>query len=180
MSTRICNICNVEKPIEEFRLCRTKYRYKKCKKCTNTTYCKICNKKAGGKKKCARCYDEARGVVREFKCRKHSLESWLKMLLRSTKLSGKTRNRPVKENDLDFDLLLGLWEKQNGLCAITNMAMNTQSTDITSASVDRIDPLRGYLKGNVMLTCQWVNMGRNRTEMEKFKAILKTLDFSQF
>jgi hypothetical protein len=102
------------------------------------------------------------------------------MLLRSTKLSGKTRNRPVKENDLDFDLLLGLWEKQNGLCAITNMAMNTQSTDITSASVDRIDPLRGYLKGNVMLTCQWVNMGRNRTEMEKFKAILKTLDFSQF
>lgn len=71
------------------------------------------------------------------------------------------RSRSLKNNipfDLSSDHLPLLWAKQNGICALTGDAMNVDSRPMRfRASVDRIDPSKGYTKDNVQLVCWYAN-----------------------
>ena len=66
--------------------------------------------------------------------------------MRSLHLSARKRN-------IDFDVnskyLFEIWEKQDGKCAYTGKSL---SLGKGKASLDRIDPKRGYVQNNV----QWV------------------------
>ncbi len=173
---KTCIKCQKLKKYEEFRISSgydrngDKKRMTVCKECFNNTLCVKCNLKSFGAKTCYRC-----GNIKNPKRKRNKLatkQAWLKQCLRSTKLGSNVRNRPVKENDLTLEFLHELWDKQNGRCAVTGLVLLTMSTNICSASIDRVDPDIGYLQSNVILTCQWVNMGRNRTSIEDFKKIL--------
>lgn len=62
--------------------------------------------------------------------------------------------------DLDHPFIKSLWESQNGLCALTHLPMTSIQTlgrIPTNVSIDRIDPHKGYTKGNVRLVCMAVN-----------------------
>lgn len=169
METKICKKCGIDKPLDQFWRSRAKYRRTVCAECMAKTAC-ACGRKSSGQEKCRSCR-----IGRDWKNRIHSLSAWLNQCLRSTKYaspSRKARHYRVKENDLDTEYLLDLWEKQSGKCAVTGMEMATQSGNIRSASIDRIDPTLGYLRSNVMLTCQWANLGRGRATIEEFREIL--------
>lgn len=62
------------------------------------------------------------------------------------------------------DYLMELFEKQAGVCAISGIAMTWSRGKIepTSMSIDKIEPERGYIEGNVRLVCYAVNMFRGR------------------
>lgn len=70
----------------------------------------------------------------------------------------------ARKNGLDCDInaefLTTLLEEQGGLCAITQTPLTFtkgQGHIATNASVDRIDPMRGYTKDNVQLVAHQVN-----------------------
>ena len=82
----------------------------------------------------------------------------------------KARNRPGA-TDLDLECLRALWEEQQGRCALSNLDMvlprNTAAYDRMTreprkASLDRIDPARGYVRGNVRFVTLLGNLARNR------------------
>lgn len=66
------------------------------------------------------------------------------------------------EFDLTLEYLWELYKKQNGKCAITGVEITLfpdhNHTRSQTASPDRIDSLKGYIKGNV----QWVHKRINR------------------
>jgi len=76
-------------------------------------------------------------------------------LIRNFKGGAKVRN---KEWDLDIIYLGDLWEMQKGKCAYTGWELEIgENGHIKTASLDRIDSSKGYIRGNV----QWVHKNVN-------------------
>lgn len=77
----------------------------------------------------------------------------------------KSRNRKKGkyECDLDEDFLKDLWGKQNGKCPISGVNIQIKKGKNTpfTASLDRIDSNKGYVKGNVQFVAYSVNLAKN-------------------
>ena len=83
------------------------------------------------------------------------------------------RNRKY-DFDLDEKYLQYLWDDQEGLCALTNKPLllrEGQKGELTpyTASVDRIDNTKGYIKGNVQWVCYSANLAKQRFSDEEIK-----------
>jgi hypothetical protein len=123
-----CFECNQFKIIDEFK----KYSYNLCQKCANLL---------------SNIYE-------------NSPRGSFKILIKSSKRSTEHRkkiNNTKRDNsyDIDFDYLVELFNKQNGLCAISGLPIqfgNTINTNWT-CSIERIDVFKGYVKENISLIC---------------------------
>ena len=78
----------------------------------------------------------------------------------------KVKNNAEKKNldfNLDDDYLWDLFEKQNKLCVLTGIPINIIQHSIRinyqnqTASIDRIDSSKGYIKGNVRWVHKYIN-----------------------
>jgi hypothetical protein len=85
--------------------------------------------------------------------------------LRNAKTHTKKCNRDIL---ITLQDLQEIWNKQNGLCAVTNIPMlnktlskSTISKSPYQASLDRIDCSKGYTKNNVRFVCYMFNIARN-------------------
>lgn len=68
--------------------------------------------------------------------------------------------RKEEKQDIPIDYLMDLWESQKGLCALSGVPMTHirgQGNVGTNISIDKIDPNKGYLKGNIQLVCRVIN-----------------------
>lgn len=79
----------------------------------------------------------------------------------------------AKKDGISFDLtpryLTELYHSQNGLCYYTEEPMRIDCDRVTpdSMSLDRLDPTKGYVEGNVVLCQTSMNaMKQDRTEAE--------------
>lgn len=178
MNEKICNTCKIIKPITEFYTKGNMGR-NKCKQCY-VTVCSNdgCNNRATGGLPCTECYRKKRGTKKKH-LKIVGMKQWLSGCLASTRhcsKARKARHYKLKENNLTIEFLMDLYDKQDGKCFVSRMQLASEYKNIRSASIDRIDPEVGYLQDNVVLTCQWVNMGRNRCPLEEFRSILVGLD----
>lgn len=73
--------------------------------------------------------------------------------------------------------LLELFQKQNGRCYWLGipMVVSEIKRDPRRPSVDRLDTSRGYVHGNIVLTCQFANMGRSTFGAEDFRVFIEEL-----
>jgi len=77
-------------------------------------------------------------------------------------------------NDEIKKFLYNLFEKQKGLCALSGFPIvfaNTIKGDMygeTTASLDRIDSLKGYTKDNVQWVHKWINFMKQDFKQEDF------------
>lgn len=69
-----------------------------------------------------------------------TVESWLAKCMKYSKASDKKLGR---EFDLDLQFLNSLYDKQNGRCAVSNVAMTHNRSDLFAISIDRINSNRG-------------------------------------
>jgi hypothetical protein len=74
------------------------------------------------------------------------------------------RSLCVKKSErrhLTQDILIDLYKEQNGLCALSGVEMTylcgVGKVD-TNISLDKIDPQKGYVVGNLQLVCHRVNI----------------------
>ena len=107
---------------------------------------------------CKKCREESYYLKRKPK------ESLSRLLTeRFTDLKTRIKNKRVKYNvPLDFDILYleELYNKQKGLCAISNIPMTYvlyNGHNNTNVSIDRIDSSKGYIKNNIQLVCCIIN-----------------------
>jgi len=86
-------------------------------------------------------------------------------VLHRVRESTKRKSR-LLEIDVDCEYLNTIWLQQNRKCAYTNRPLVLMKT----ASLDRIDSSKGYVKGNV----EWVHKDVNKAKMElSEKAFIK-------
>lgn len=179
MTTKICESCRAEKPLVEFVKTKGIYLSRKCKQCLKGK-CrnKNCDRMVYGKALCSQCIRKNNNSPPRKRPSTQSMNVWLNQCLRSTKscsLSRAARGYRVKENDLTIEFLIDMLEKQNGLCAVSGLKLLSEYNNICSASIDRIDSGLGYLQNNVLLVCQWVNLGRKTTPIDEFKKVLLSI-----
>ncbi len=79
-----------------------------------------------------------------------SIDKRIKLLLKTARLTNK-------EYNLTEEHLMGLWQKQNGLCSYTKLPLVATANQFNTVSLDRIDSNKGYLIGNVHLVCIAIN-----------------------
>ena len=156
---KACAICKKSKSFEEYNKGCGKYKLdNRCKACKKLLYkqhrISILEKKKFD-------YHENGGREREV-ATASTLEGYLKRLAR---LNVKDRR------ELDWTVLLELWEEQEGLCAITHSSMTHiagKGRQRDNVSIDRIDSSLGYTKDNIQLVRYAVNMMKHELSMEEF------------
>lgn len=101
------------------------------------------------------------------------------------KICNLRRSRP-RQCTIDAAYLKRLWARQKGMCPYTGLAMQLPKSTKgfmgkgtpTSASLDRIDAAKDYVKGNVEFVCRFINMGKQqfgRQTVIDFVASLKAV-----
>jgi hypothetical protein len=103
-------------------------------------------------------------------CPANTLDEWSKFrpMLR------KAKQRP-KDFDLTLEHLKDVWDSQGGICPFTGFELEFRTYDgesdtplnIKSASLDRIDNSKGYVKGNVRFVSVMFNFARNKFSDEE-------------
>jgi hypothetical protein len=81
--------------------------------------------------------------------------------------------------DLTLDYLHRLYAVQDGRCYHFKVPLVIDSSEAADSplqvSIDRLDNDRGYLKGNVALTCFAANLARNKWSVETFTCFVRQL-----
>lgn len=114
------------------------------------------------------------GLKKHKKEKKHAL--YKRIMIKSRRglkyISGTHFNRikyaAIKYRNLEFNLTIeyveNLFIQQKFKCALTNLDLTSGYKKISeiTASLDRIDPLKGYIEGNV----QWVHKDINQMKWD--------------
>jgi len=91
-----------------------------------------------------------------------------------------TKKHNLPKLDISADFLVNLYHKQKGLCYYTGKSMvwghqlKVQQPD--SMSLDRVDPLKGYTRDNVVLCTYEVNTMKGPHNIKEFKEIIQTIN----
>jgi len=108
-----------------------------------------------------------------------SHEAYLRNLF--TKL--RSSRRKTHAWDLTAEELLELWDKQNGKCAVSGVALthhlDGSGTKEFNASIDRLNNDEGYSRDNVRLVAYRINIMRHTLSTDMFWWWVKTVhDYS--
>jgi len=102
--------------------------------------------------------------IREYKIKYlSSPRGCMIQLLSSAKSSTKRRNKTnndkrVNDFDISFDYLVEVFNNQKGLCKVSGIPMTFGNCEVVNwkISLERINPLLGYIKGNIcFICCEW-------------------------
>jgi len=80
------------------------------------------------------------------------------------RIQGRARKKGIP-CELTHVIFQRMWSEQKGKCFYTQRPMTVgQSTrkyfDMDQVSVDRVVPAKGYIIGNMVLCCRWVNVAK--------------------
>lgn len=100
---------------------------------------------------------------------------WYNKVIRSANGS-KTGNHIRKSKELSIDMKHGwdLFLKQDKKCALSGLNLSFDNKNIT-ASLDRIDSSKGYIKGNVQWVHKHINIMKNKFDNEYFIEMCKKI-----
>lgn len=153
----LCYSCRDYKPLTEFdknkdRWFRAEKDYR-CKQCKREAYLKRKQRNKGSKNLDRLLYERFHG------------------------LKDRAKRKNI-ECSIDENYLYKLWEKQNGLCALSGIPMTyyfDSGRVPTNVSVDRINSNLGYIEGNLQLVCMAVNQMKSDLTIEQLKYFCRSI-----
>jgi hypothetical protein len=90
----------------------------------------------------------------------------------------RARNRNLEIN-LDLKDLVLVWNSQNGICPYSGVVLKLPSSKnnskIYTASLDRIDSSKGYVKDNIQFVSTTINFMKNTLSDEETKEFCKQI-----
>lgn len=105
--------------------------------------------------------------------------SWFDHLLSALKRHASNPGRhdpktgPRRDFNLTLDYIVSLSESQGHKCAVTGILLERKMNDLCSASIDRIDPSKGHIAGNIQIVCQFVNYAKRHYANDKIVEALE-------
>lgn len=156
----MCTLCNKTKPIEEFlkdKAQKKGYR-NQCKECLRKR-----NNKTYHKRK-----DSLNKNMRDFRS---TVKGATTTSFCAAKLRARKENLPF---DIDLEYTRELWDEQEGKCALTGEPFVIKGGWL-APSLDKIDPEKGYTKGNIQWLTQRVNLLKSNMTNEELLIICKLI-----
>jgi hypothetical protein len=165
---KLCKKCNNYKPAE------TDY-FLKDKKGYFYSYCRECKKEYLRSRK--NISPLTKEEIHETKTSLQKVDpdkKWAKHLLNSSRHCAKRHGR---EFNIDVNYILELYEKQNHKCYWYGIQLESSTISKYPAkpSIDRLDNDKGYIKGNIVISCMAANYGRNSCDTQIFESFCKLL-----
>lgn len=89
----------------------------------------------------------------------------------------KKINERKQEVNIDEEYISNLWDKQGGKCALSKIDIHLKNGNhkLNTASLDRIDSSKGYIKGNVQFVAYAINLAKNKFSDEDLKSLLQNI-----
>lgn len=94
------------------------------------------------------------------------------------------RHRAVNHNipfNLTYDYVAELWDKQNGICALSGIPMTynlREGRTPTNVSIDKVDRNLGYIQGNIQLVCMACNQIKSDlTDLEMYNFCKRIVEY---
>lgn len=145
-----CSQCESFLPLAEF----SKNKRSQCGLCA---YCKKCSCLLKQNRK----YD--------------SVDSYVRIIQADKRRMCELKKVPF---DLTYEHLRNMWEVQEGSCYYTRVPFTYRKPNsLTSPTLERIDPERGYLIDNVVWASRAMNLLKNDSEIGEVFEFLKQWDF---
>ncbi len=94
-----------------------------------------------------------------------TIEGRATVFLRNARNSAKKRNQ---EFSLEISDIVDFWNEQAGICAYSGRKMTLTAGQLNTVSIERIDSIIGYTKGNTILVCQAINRMKSDFTFEDF------------
>lgn len=84
------------------------------------------------------------------------------------------------ECDIDGEHVLEVFNSQNGLCYWLGVLMKPPIDPYKPAqpSIDRLDDSKGYVRGNIVISCRAANLGRGLTDQRVFRYFCEAITSS--
>ena len=160
-----CKRCDTTKPIEEFSKHSGENQYKTK---TSYQYCKLCNAERAREWRKKNKNYKGTGAITRIPKEDRLLVSCLGTRVTDCKARAKKYGSVCS---IDKEYLYKLWQKQEGKCALTGVQMVTEIGSLTCASVDKIEPGKGYVEDNVQLTAWAANRAKGEMSMAVFESM---------
>jgi hypothetical protein len=157
LPTKVCRVCKIEKTIDNFYMRAETKRYK--------TECVACKAIAHREYYVTRYAETAKRKAFEFRQKDQKLA-----LLGSCKATARKKN--IDFNLTAEDIVIPEFCRYLGV-RLTNI-QGIGHVD-TNASVDRIDPKKGYIKGNVQIICFKANTMKRNASAEELRVFCKNI-----
>lgn len=162
MTHKYCSKCKQTKTLDEFgrtfdKSTNQHYVRHRCKMCLNQEQKDYATKLGSA-------YREQRRTIKQ----KRKADDPVKFLVQE-RIAQWRKIDPA--SDLTTDYLIKLWVKQAGLCYYTGLPMvpgGLRYPTPDCASLDKLDPARGYKQGNVVWACYQSNTSKGARTEEDF------------
>lgn len=157
----ICSSCELIFPTDHYKHFRGK-RYSYCPSCTKI------------KRASFRAKNKSKERINQYEWYRENLASPEAITFYFKRHIGQYRARALKLDiafDLDVEFLVTLYNNQKGLCFYTNKQMgwdNKGKSKRNIMSLDRVDPDKGYTKGNVVLCTYQCNTFKSYMARQQF------------
>jgi hypothetical protein len=146
---RLCNFCNSDE--DPNHMCLKCWKIKK-----NDDFSK-------GSSTCKQCINNWNHEYRKNR----PFEKVIYDLVKSKYTDPRVKSGRIKCTITD-EIIMQLWEKQKGICALSGIEMNWKIHNNNLISIDRIDSINGnYVEGEIQLTCCVVNFMKQQLSDEK-------------
>ena len=169
MKDKTCTTCNETKPIEEFGKNGSRgTNFRSNAGTARKAVCKVCTALAA---KAWRKANPNYHKNKSNKINKYVVEDKLLIsAIGSRLIDAKQRIKNLNQipTDLDRDWLFDLYKKQEGKCALSGVSLVVEKGTPLTLSLDKIDPSKGYVKGNVQWLCWAVNRAKGDLHTEDF------------
>lgn len=132
----LCENCQVEKTLDNFPKGKRKY----------PTW----------QQPCRACHLINRNNTRHQNSKNAPIENILKELLYNAK-KRHTKKEFSDDCDITVEYLVELYNTQNKKCYLSGRTLVTEINSGDRVSIDRIDSIKGYIKGNIALACWTAN-----------------------
>ena len=163
----------------------TRNSYRREKIASSPTLCTTCFKheRSAGKKTCLSCLETNKSqYVKHMEYYRQKRKADVLVSPKRNIARMVTFAKKRAGGDITTDDVFSLWVEHDGCCALSGIKMTWGGGKIypNTLSLDRIDPLRGYFKGNVRLICHSINAFRQQMDdddvLKMAKAIVMTLE----
>ena len=184
MDTKLCKNCGEEKPLTDFTRSRPKANWSGSNDFRATdnqcyhTYCKVCNAAKGRAFRAAHTATNGAGYRGTNKLKKVPAEDRkLMSLIRHRLVCAKIRIRKFNqiETNLDEDYLYDLMLSQDRRCSLTKLKFVIEKDHPLCPSLDKIEPDKGYVKGNVQWLFWAVNRAKGDLDTHNFLVMCKRI-----
>jgi len=181
-----CKTCQYDKKKSILNIELKNTTYKICNSCnekkSKSYFGKLSSSLDGLRNMCNMCRrkqysfeynDENIKKRREDKSLKYCKENPFRVLL--SRCKSNHNKKGMTGFNITEEFLSVLYIKQEGKCFWSGIPLpldNIGLGELNSISVDRLDPSKGYLIDNVILSCKFYNLGRGNMNVEDFTRFL--------